>query len=68
MKVTLKLSLTGKPTNAYRHNLDLYNGIPREQLIEKASEMLDISTSETSQIISRLTTELENYQAQRFMG
>ncbi|MBB6240531.1 putative transcriptional regulator [Pedobacter sp. AK013] len=65
LKVTLKLSLTGKSNTAYRHNLDLYNGIQTEALIEKASEMLDISTSETSQIISRLTTELENYRAQR---
>ncbi|OWK69711.1 hypothetical protein [Pedobacter sp. AJM] len=65
LKVTLKLSLTGKSNTAYRHNLDLYNGIQTEQLIEKASEMLDVSTSETSQIINRLITELENYRAQR---
>lgn len=52
LKVTLKigpnLGINGRPMNAYRHNLDLYNGIQTEQLIEKASEMLDISTSETS--------------------
>jgi predicted transcriptional regulator len=65
LKVTLKLGLIGKLNTAYRHNLDLYNGIQAEQLIEKASEMLDISTSETSKTISNLTTELENYRAAR---
>lgn len=65
LKVTLKIIKTDKKQNAYRHNLDLYNGIQTEQLIEKASEMLDISTSETSQVISWLTTELENYGSTR---
>lgn len=65
LKVTLKLSLTGKLNTAYRHNLDLYNGIQIEQLIEKVSEALDISTSETSKAINNLTTELESYRATR---
>ncbi|MBB6239877.1 hypothetical protein HDC90_004539 [Pedobacter sp. AK013] len=70
LKVTLKIR-KASPTGgglegaAYRHNLDLYNGIQTEQLIEKASETLDVSTSETSQVISRLITELENYRATR---
>lgn len=65
LKVTLKIIKTDNKQNAYRHNLDLYNGIQTEQLIEKASEILDISMSETSQVISRLITELENYQSTR---
>jgi hypothetical protein len=65
LKVTLKLCPTGKTTTAYRHNLDLYNSIQSEQLIEKVSEALDISTSETSKAINNLTTELENYRATR---
>ena len=65
LKVTLKLSLIGKSDTAYRHNLDLYNSIQSEQLIEKVSEALDISTSETSKAINNLTTELENYRSTR---
>ena len=69
LKATLKISpnlgVAGRAANAYRHSLDLYNGIQTELLIEKASEMLDVSTSETGQIIGRLITELENYRAAR---
>ncbi|WEK20483.1 MAG: hypothetical protein P0Y49_04945 [Candidatus Pedobacter colombiensis] len=61
LKVMLKIVKMDNKQNAYCHNLDLYNGTQTEQLIEKASEMLDITTSEKSQVISRLTTELENY-------
>jgi len=65
LKVTLKLIITGKPTNAFRHNLDLYNSVQTEQLIEKASEALDISSSETSTIVNNLITALENYRSER---
>jgi hypothetical protein len=63
LKVTLKLTVTGKPANAFRHNLDLYNSIQTEQLTEKAAEALDVSTSELSGILNSLTTALENYRA-----
>jgi hypothetical protein len=65
LKVTLKLTVTGNPANAFRHNLDLYNSIQTEQLTEKAAEALDVSTSELSQILNGLTTALENYRAER---
>ena len=65
LKVTLKLTISGKPNNAFRHNLDLYNSIQTEQLIEKAAEALNVSTSELSQILNRLTTALETYRAER---
>eukprot|EP01133_Synstelium_polycarpum_P016379 gene16379-19491_t len=65
LKVTLKLIVTGKPANAFRHNLDLYNSMQSEQLIEKASETLDISSSELSQVINGLVTALENYRGER---
>ena len=65
LKVTLKLTVTGKPANAFRHNLDLYNSIQAEQLTEKAAEALDVSTNELSQILNGLTTALENYRAER---
>jgi hypothetical protein len=65
LKVTLKLTVTGKPANAFRHNLDLYNSIQAEQLTEKAAEALDVSTNELSGILNGLTTALENYRAER---
>lgn len=65
LKVTLKLIITGKPSNAFRHNLDLYNSVQTEQLIEKASEALDISSSELSQVIHGLITALEHYRGER---
>eukprot|EP01133_Synstelium_polycarpum_P003411 gene3411-3873_t len=65
LKVTLKLIITGKPANAFRHNLDLYNSMQSEQLIEKASEALDISSSELSQVINGLVTALEHYRGER---
>lgn len=65
LKVTLKLIITGKPANAFRHNLDLYNSVQSEQLIEKASETLDISSSELSQVINGLVTALEHYRGER---
>ncbi|MET3982124.1 hypothetical protein ABIB62_004746 [Mucilaginibacter sp. UYP25] len=65
MKVTLKLIRTDNKNNAFRHNLDLYNSIQAEQLIEKSAEALDVSTTEISTAISQLTTALENYRAER---
>ncbi len=65
LKVTLKLTITGKPSTAFRHNLDLYNSIQTEQLTEKAAEALDVSTGELSGILNGLTTALENYRAER---
>ena len=46
LRVTLKITLTGRSDRAYRHNLDLYNGIQYGQLAERASEILDRSESE----------------------
>jgi len=65
LKVTLKLIRTDNKQNAFRHNLDLYNSIQTEQLIEKSAEALDVSTAEISTAISQLTTALENYRAAR---
>jgi hypothetical protein len=65
LKVTLKLISTNNRQNAFRHNLDLYNSIQTEQLIEKSAEALDMSTAEISTAISRLTTGLEDYRAER---
>jgi predicted transcriptional regulator len=65
MKVTLKLTCTDHKQNAFGHNLDLYNSIQTEQLIEKSAEALDISTNEIGTAISQLTTALENYRSER---
>lgn len=65
MKVTLKLIRTDNKTNAFRHNLDLYNSVQSEQLIEKASEALDLSSNETSTVVNNLITALENYRSER---
>jgi len=65
LKVTLKLIRPDNKDNVFRHNLDLYNSMQTEQLIEKASETLDISSSEVSQTINNLVTSLENYRSER---
>ena len=65
LKVTLKLVCTDDKQNAFRHNLDLYNSIQAEQLIEKAADTLDMGTREISTAISQLTTALESYRAER---
>lgn len=64
LKVTLKLTRTDNK-QVFRHNLDLYNSIQTEQLIEKSAEALDISTAEISTAISQLTPALENYRSER---
>lgn len=65
LKVTLKLIRTDNKNNAFRHNLDLYNSIQTEQLIQKSAEALEMSTNEISTAISQLTTALENYRSER---
>ncbi len=69
LKVTLKITIAGKPTGpAFRHNLDLYNSIQLEQLTEKASETLDISAVTLMETIDGLITALEAYRACRLEG
>ena len=65
LRVTLKITLTGKTERAYRHNLDLYNGIQCGQLAERLSEILDRTESEVTALIANLTTALENYRSER---
>ncbi|QHS56495.1 hypothetical protein GWR56_13460 [Mucilaginibacter sp. 14171R-50] len=65
MKITLKLTITDHKQNAFRHNLDLYNSIQTEQLIDKSAEALDISINEIITAIGQLTTGLENYRSER---
>jgi len=65
LKVTLKLVCTDDKQNTFRHNLDLYNSIQAEQLIEKASDALDIGARELGTAIGQLTSALEFYRAER---
>jgi len=65
LRVTLKLTLSGKTEKTYRHNLDLYNGIQCGQLVERTAEMLDRTESEVTVLIANLTTALENYRSER---
>lgn len=41
LRVTLKLTISGKTEKTYHHNLDLYNGIQCGQLVERTAEILD---------------------------
>jgi len=65
LKVTLKIVSGGNTNTAFRHNLDLYNGIQAEQLVEKAAESLDMAAADLAKVISRLTTVLEDYRSER---
>lgn len=65
LKVTLKLVCTDKKQTVFRHSLDLYNSIQTEQLIEKATDALEINTREISTAIAGLTAALESYRSDR---
>jgi hypothetical protein len=65
LKVTLKMVCGGNTNRAFRHNLDLYNSVHAEQLIEKAGDALDVAAAELAGVISRLTTALEDYRSER---
>jgi len=65
LRVTLKIIKGTDSKNAFRHNLDLYNSIQCEQLIEKAAEALDLGSSEIRGTINSLTAALETYRANR---
>jgi hypothetical protein len=64
LKVTLKIICTDRKQLTFRHNVDLYNHIQTGQLIERAAETLDVSTTDVSEAISQLTTALETYRAE----
>lgn len=65
LKVTLKIVYGGNTNRAFRHNLDLYNSVHTEQLIEKAGDALDVAAAELGAVISRLTATLEDYRIER---
>jgi len=65
LRVTVKMVQGKAVANAFRHNLDLYNSLQVEQLIEKAAETLEAGTVEIRRVVMNLTTALENYRAGR---
>lgn len=65
LKVTLKIVCSGNVHAAFRHNLDLYNSIQTEQLIEKSVEALDLPAADIAKAVSRLITALEAYRSER---
>ena len=56
---------TNKPQQVFRHNLDLYNSVQAEQLIEKSAEALEVSTILISTAVQGLTAALEDYRGAR---
>jgi hypothetical protein len=65
LKVTLKIICRSNTIKTFRHNLDLYNSVQAEQLVEKAADVLDMAAAELVSVISRLTTVLEDYRSER---
>ncbi|MGN8072586.1 hypothetical protein [Mucilaginibacter sp. 22184] len=65
LKVILKIVCGGNTNRVFRHNLDLYNSVHTEQLIEKAGDALDVAAAELAGVISRLTAALEDYRTER---
>lgn len=59
LKVTLKIVAKENVKNVFRHNLDLYNSIQAGQLVERAADFLDVSTTDINEAINQLTTALE---------
>lgn len=65
MRVTLKIIHKGKSTLPLRHNLDLYNSLQTEGLVNKIAEQMETNQSQTRQTVEELVTELENYRNRR---
>lgn len=66
LRVTLKIE--HKENNhllPLRHNLDLYNNGQVEQLTQKVSEQMEVTTQESVRTIAQLINELEAYRTRR---
>ena len=66
LRVTLKIELkTASHSIPIRQSLDLYHGRQVDNLIERMSEDLELSTTQSRQVISDLTGVLEDYRTDR---
>jgi DNA primase len=63
LRVTLRLAIGSQdnPLQSFRHSIDLYNDDQAEKYIRKASERLNVSSSQVSRAIAALIHELERY-------
>jgi DNA primase catalytic core len=67
LRVTIKISRKDKPDplHSVRHTLDLYHSDYLEKFLIKASEQLEIGTSDLRRAIAELTEQVEAYRLSR---
>jgi DNA primase len=63
LRVTLRMAIGSQdnPLQSFRHSIDLYNDDQTEKYIRKASERLNVSSSQVNRAIASLIHELERY-------
>lgn len=65
LRVTLKLLHEQRPGLPVWHSLDLYHHGQREQLITLLTDTLELPVQRATELLTGLTTALENYRLQR---
>mgnify|MGYP001764859227 CR=1 FL=1 len=65
LRVTLKLLHEQLPGSPVWHSLDLYHHGQREQLITLLTDSLELPVQRATELLTGLTTALENYRLQR---
>lgn len=67
LRITIKISRRDKPDplHSVRHTLDLYHSDYLEKFIAKASEQLEMGTSDLRRAIAELTEGIESYRLSR---
>lgn len=63
LRVTLRMAIgtQDNPLQSFRHSIDLYNDDQTEKYIRKASERLNVSSSQVSRAMAGLIHELERH-------
>ena len=63
LRVTLRMAIGAQdnPLQSFRHSIDLYNDDQTEKYIRKASERLNVSSSQLSKVMAGLIHELERH-------
>jgi len=67
LRITIKISRRDKPDpmHSVRHTLDLYHSDYLEKFIAKASEQLEMGTSDLRRAVAELTEGIESYRLSR---
>ena len=65
LRVTLKLLHEHRPGSPVWHSLDLYHHGQREQLLTLLTDTLELPVQRATELLTGLTTALENYRLQR---